>query len=529
MAGSNQSSNISGMLSQIGESIGSMGSTYTDDLNRNIQNISRPIADPTDEKGMMKMANWSAKMGRTDEASMFQRQSEGLVTARDRQLAAQVKADDAAADTMFVQSVQEAQTDIVEGQAAGDTRRVEGGYRKVNQLKPTTSEHMRIINSIGGKQGEVVAKTEETRVNQTIDNINKSDQHIAQLEQQYAESGEEMPESVREGINAQKRWKEGLLRQSDVGDKWNKRLDAQLDTNGKIATAQAEQRRAAAKPIYDSYNKLMAAGKPSEALQLATKQATEQGTKEATDALQDIQVLHKQYVENVVNMTSVKDLPIAIQATEDAIASLAGRSSQEEVAGLTTQLEEIKRYENSPDLQTIGSEAQNKLKTLWAQVNAQTLSLNESDRENARIEQQQQLDIRTRIVTGSVSDDDIGDAGAVVDRALDAGRTTWDVLTGGKPWEKLDHDVQTNITRDLNLIRAGQEPQFYVWNLSNKDNPIPAVGQRVPGMNQRTALTQSREQGGVEGNTLRNGNQKSGYSAAPKPPTKTANDYLPQQ
>ena len=69
MAGSNQSVNLGGMLSQIGGAVGSMGSVG-EKFVRPIENMSRPDVDMEDPTGLKKLMDWQTQMGRTQEASV---------------------------------------------------------------------------------------------------------------------------------------------------------------------------------------------------------------------------------------------------------------------------------------------------------------------------------------------------------------------------------------------------------------------------------------------------------------------------
>ncbi len=70
MSGSDMSKNLGGMLSQTAGALGTMGSSYSDSLTRNIENISRPDADPTDIASQQSLMQWQTNMGRTDEAAL---------------------------------------------------------------------------------------------------------------------------------------------------------------------------------------------------------------------------------------------------------------------------------------------------------------------------------------------------------------------------------------------------------------------------------------------------------------------------
>lgn len=70
MSGADMSKNLGGMLSQTAGALGTMGSSYSDSLTRNIENISRPDADPTDIASQQSLMQWQNNMGRVDEAAL---------------------------------------------------------------------------------------------------------------------------------------------------------------------------------------------------------------------------------------------------------------------------------------------------------------------------------------------------------------------------------------------------------------------------------------------------------------------------
>lgn len=69
MAGQSQAVNLGGMLSQIGNSMGSMGSAGNG-LLRPLENTFRPEADPTDITSMKNLMQWQSGMGRSQEAAL---------------------------------------------------------------------------------------------------------------------------------------------------------------------------------------------------------------------------------------------------------------------------------------------------------------------------------------------------------------------------------------------------------------------------------------------------------------------------
>lgn len=66
MAGSNQATNLSGMLTQMGQTLGRDRDISS--ITRGIENMSRP--DSTGEGGMLALADWQTRMGRAQEAAV---------------------------------------------------------------------------------------------------------------------------------------------------------------------------------------------------------------------------------------------------------------------------------------------------------------------------------------------------------------------------------------------------------------------------------------------------------------------------
>jgi len=77
MAGSSQAANLSGMLSQIGGTIGGMGKAG-DALVRPLENTFRPDVDPNDPDSLRRLMQWQQGIGREDAARTTMMQAERL-------------------------------------------------------------------------------------------------------------------------------------------------------------------------------------------------------------------------------------------------------------------------------------------------------------------------------------------------------------------------------------------------------------------------------------------------------------------
>lgn len=182
MAGSNQSSNLTGMLSQIGGTLGSMGSTYTPSLVRNIENVSRPDIKPGDAEGMLNMADWQNRMGRTDAAA---------VTAnllKNQQTLDTAAATDEAGATWLGQVNEAAQRVQMEQQAGATTAGLSNAlrdYQNVYAAAPgnvaasVRTQASKINDNVVKPAQEGAAATQNTK---SVASVRRMDEEIARLE-----------------------------------------------------------------------------------------------------------------------------------------------------------------------------------------------------------------------------------------------------------------------------------------------------------------------------------------------------------
>lgn len=83
MAGSDQSANLGGMLSQIGQTLGTPMNTTA--LTDNMRNTFRPGVDPNDPASLQNYARWAGSVGKADEARQYNSQAAELRTQQRQQ------------------------------------------------------------------------------------------------------------------------------------------------------------------------------------------------------------------------------------------------------------------------------------------------------------------------------------------------------------------------------------------------------------------------------------------------------------
>ena len=86
MAGSDQSANLGGMLSQIGQTLGTP--MNISGLTDNMKNTFRPGIDPNDPTSLQNYAQWAGRVGNTEESLLYNKQAAAL---REEQKATNIK------------------------------------------------------------------------------------------------------------------------------------------------------------------------------------------------------------------------------------------------------------------------------------------------------------------------------------------------------------------------------------------------------------------------------------------------------
>ena len=78
MAGSDQSANLSGMLSGISDTLGQMGESYRNEYKDLMKSASMPRGDMNDPAHLRQLAQWAAAHGDTESAQRYMQQASKL-------------------------------------------------------------------------------------------------------------------------------------------------------------------------------------------------------------------------------------------------------------------------------------------------------------------------------------------------------------------------------------------------------------------------------------------------------------------
>jgi hypothetical protein len=437
------------MLSQIGGAIGSMGSTYTEDLKRNIQNVTRPQVKPDDDMSMMNMADWAAKMGRTDEAKMYQKQAEHISTAHTKQQLADQ-------DQNFTQGLFGSMEGIRAAEAAGDVDKVQRLRADMESYgkRAATSEQGRMYQAAIKDTDGVIGRTKANQTQGTVQKIMESDNTFANLPEEVRNQ----PEAAA-AIQRQKVWRQQQLLKPEVSKAYNEVLDQKLSVEAKQETSAHQGRERQADSVRSVFTNTLGTNSLDpknleKAMDKARDLATTLGTEEATAALKDVEHLYKGYETVSKNAMTADTMGTAYTALETQVNTLTARLGDGHAKPYTDALAEIKTLtEKSGNMAYVG-EAKKKMDKLAGQIFQETLQMNSDERTakfNADVSAQKK---RERIITGSILPSD-----------LDAmwGRMEDEDSWWQSSWEDLGPEGQNNVARDYALVNAGQEPHFYKW------------------------------------------------------------------
>lgn len=243
MAGSNQASNLTGMLSQIGDTLGR--DRDISGLTRNIENMSRPSIG-ADGEGMLRLADWQNQMGRAQEAAVTSRMMADQQTAVTAQ---QTAARKAAVDAYAVQSqelLRQRDVAIREGNES-EISAIDAKLSNLAVPNADAMSHYKNVSAAIGDQDKVHATN---RTNAGVDKFRRNEDEIARLRQDVGQPGPK-GEAAAQRIAALESQNRQILQAPGVADAVKKIADTETAVAGN-----AEQRRVsdAEKKVWDAFS-----------------------------------------------------------------------------------------------------------------------------------------------------------------------------------------------------------------------------------------------------------------------------------
>lgn len=195
MAGSDQSVNLGGMLSQMGTALGSMGKAG-DGLTRSIEGSFMPNVDPNDPESLRRMMQWQNSLGRTDEAAVTMGSIRDMETERRAKAKAEKESLEKRQILGFRQAYQRAKN-------AGDQAQME----KIKQSAGAFSQQSGIDVMSGINQVDQIGAAEEARERaaqqfQWQKDSKEREQLDQQVRSQWLQAGEEQKEQLRTEMEA---------------------------------------------------------------------------------------------------------------------------------------------------------------------------------------------------------------------------------------------------------------------------------------------------------------------------------------
>jgi hypothetical protein len=170
MAGQDQSANLGGMLSQIGQTLGTPVDTTA--FTNNITNTFRPEVDPNDPTSLQNYARWAGRVGKTEESMLYNKQA---ATLREEQKVANIQKATAAATNRYRAAVLSGDKTAVDrenlvldkmGEQLGvDTARIRSG---IDQEKRTTDIANLQLSAAQTREKEVKAAEQVSQVASSV-------------------------------------------------------------------------------------------------------------------------------------------------------------------------------------------------------------------------------------------------------------------------------------------------------------------------------------------------------------------------
>lgn len=170
MAGQDQSANLGGMLSQIGQTLGTPVNTTA--FTNNITNTFRPEVDPNDPTSLQNYARWAGRVGKTEESMLYNKQA---ATLREEQKVANIQKATAAATNRYRAAVLSGDKTAVDrenlvldkmGEQLGvDTARIRSG---IDQEKRTTDIANLQLSAAQTREKEVKAAEQVSQVASSV-------------------------------------------------------------------------------------------------------------------------------------------------------------------------------------------------------------------------------------------------------------------------------------------------------------------------------------------------------------------------
>ena len=299
MAGTNQASNLGGMLSQIGQTLGRERDISS--LTRGIQNMSRPSGmfggpKPGTDEYDQQLANWQNRMGRPQEAAV----TASMMGERRVREAAAAKADKQAQTDAFSMEVASLNEDIAMHLANGNTFEAAAAEAQLRNLQAPTATAQKTKTDGLAAAGTAFEGADNQRVGRASQAYAQNQERIAKLKNQKRDVAPDSQEALRiqQGIDALSNANNELLSDPKVSEQVKKQSDT-------LTGIKANEDAAEVSAIDDRLSRIGFGKEGSEGLASYLEDATpaerERG-KAILDAVREMESVQAQFKEaNVEN------------------------------------------------------------------------------------------------------------------------------------------------------------------------------------------------------------------------------------
>ena len=240
MAGSDQSVNLTGMLGQISNTLGSgyqiNGKSAGEAMGDNLRNAFKPEADNTDPNSFMNLAMWAERNGRPDEAKAYREQASDLSTKLTKEAAAKKEED-------FVKKVQGLEEQMATAEVAGDAPSYQRAKAELQAVKGSDYEQYRLVQGAQGRAEGGLERTQQVAATKKVTGLIDYQERLADPNSEFQGSGREVLSQ----------WVDKQLDDPAIREEYNNQLEQKAKTETMKITAKAQADEAAANNLINVY------------------------------------------------------------------------------------------------------------------------------------------------------------------------------------------------------------------------------------------------------------------------------------
>lgn len=470
MAGSDQSVNLTGMLGQISNTLGSgyqiNGKSAGEAMGDNLRNAFKPEVDNKDPNSYMNLAMWAERNGRPDEAKAYRDEAAELSVKLTKEAAIKQETD-------FVGKVRELEQKMATAQAEGNPIAFQQAQAELQAIEGVDLEQARFVQAAEGRAEGGLEKTQQTRTKKTATSLIEYQDRLADPDSEFQGSGKEVMEQ----------WVENQLKDPEMRKEYNAQLEQVAKTETMKIDAKAQADLAAANGLMELYKN------PQGGISKVLEEAKKLGTPEAMAVAKEISTFHETSVKLATAKTPAEKSAAynsTLTAISGTIDNLTADLGEEATALYTHELERL-QTEAAPGKSVYPGQVQKDIRSLMNSVGQLNIQRTATQLSENRSKEEKRKAADERIDMMEVSDSDVYSMEDKMVDLLKAHPSNHD----GIPFNSADSDPLTRsmyeeMYRDEARFRSGGQPKHWQIDpetrsfiLDDNGKPVPVEGSQT--------------------------------------------------